>query len=174
MMRRHPEPSPGMRRTPERRIRAWRAVHGEDQEVIFRQVHEPGRLGLSDVTDLGAAAVTIAGQPVEHLLYHFRLPWPDFEPAYVILGGERFVAPAEGLQNGLWSVGGAPVFHRSDSLSAVFRNLDADARADLTTRCAALCAHCRMTPARNNNGVAHESGPICRGCPRAAARISRR
>jgi len=40
-----------VRRTLERRIRAWRAIHGEEQDVIFRQVQEPGRLGLSDFTD---------------------------------------------------------------------------------------------------------------------------
>ncbi|GEM_PF-2659972 len=76
MLRRHPDLSPGIRRTLERWIRAWRAVHGEEQEVIFRQVHEPGRLALSDFTDMGALGVTIAGQPLDHLLYHFRLPWP--------------------------------------------------------------------------------------------------
>ncbi len=26
-------------------------MHGAEQDVIFRQVHEPGRLGLSDFTD---------------------------------------------------------------------------------------------------------------------------
>ncbi|WP_132314388.1 IS21 family transposase [Martelella mediterranea] len=160
MLRRHPDLSPGIRRTLERRIRAWRAVHGEEQEVIFRQVHEPGRLALSDFTDMGALDVTIAGQPLDHLLYHFRLPWSGFEHAHVILGGESFVALAEGLQNALWSVGGAPSSHRSDSLSAAFRNLDADARADLTTRYDALCTHYRMTPTRNNKGVAHENGSI--------------
>ena len=95
MLRCHPDLSPGIRRTLERRIRAWRAEHGEDQEVIFRQVHEPGRLGLSDFTDMGAIGVTIAGQPLDHLLYHFRLPWSGFEHAHVILGGESFVALAE-------------------------------------------------------------------------------
>ena len=48
MRRRHPELGCGIRRTLERRVRAWRAMHGPEQEVIFRQVHEPGRLGLSD------------------------------------------------------------------------------------------------------------------------------
>ncbi len=160
MLRRHPELQPGIRRTLERRIRAWRARHGEDREVIFRQVHEPGRLGLSDFTDMGALGVTVAGQPLDHLLYHFRLPWSGFEHAHVILGGESFVALAEGLQNALWSAGGAPTHHRSDSLSAAFRNLDAEAKADLTTRYEALCAHYRMTPTRNNKGVAHENGSI--------------
>ena len=40
------------------------------------------------------------------------------------LGGESFVALAEGLQNALWALGGAPLYHRSDSLSAAYRNLD--------------------------------------------------
>ncbi|WP_097109503.1 IS21 family transposase [Hoeflea halophila] len=160
MRRRHPELSTGIRRTLERRIRSWRAVHGEAQEVIFRQTHEPGRLGLSDFTDMGSLGVTIASQPLDHLLYHFRLVWSGFEHAHVILGGESFVALAEGLQNALWSLSGSPLYHRSDSLSAAFRNLDADAKADLTHRYEALCAHYRMTPTRNNKGVAHENGSI--------------
>jgi hypothetical protein len=40
MLRRHPDLEPGIRRTLERRIRAWRAIHGEERDVIFRQVHE--------------------------------------------------------------------------------------------------------------------------------------
>ena len=55
MARRHPELGNGVRRTLERRIRSWRAVHGREQEVMFRQVHEPGRVGLSDFTDMGKA-----------------------------------------------------------------------------------------------------------------------
>ena len=160
MLRRHPELSPGIRRTLERRIRSWRALHGAEQDVIFRQVHEPGQSGLSDFTDMSSLGVTIGGQALAHLLYHFRLPWSGFEHAHVILGGESFVALAEGLQNALWSAGGAPREHRSDSLSAAFHNLDADAKADLTTRYDALCAHYRMTPTRNNRGVAHENGSI--------------
>src|SRR3954465_6082691 len=42
IVRRHPQLGAGIRRTIERRIRAWRAIHGEEQEVIFRQTHEPG------------------------------------------------------------------------------------------------------------------------------------
>ena len=60
LRRRHPELAYGVRRTLKRRIRAWRAQHGPQREVIFRQVHEPGRMGLSDFTkmgDLGVEAV---------------------------------------------------------------------------------------------------------------------
>jgi hypothetical protein len=160
MMRRHPELGGGIRRTLERRIRAWRALHGAAREVIFRQVHEPGRAGLSDFTDMGDAAITIAGAPLDHRLYHFRLAYSGFEHAHVVLGGESFVALAEGMQNALWSLGGAPREHRSDSLSAAFRNLDKDARQDLTRRYEALCGHYGMMPTRNNPGVAHENGSI--------------
>jgi hypothetical protein len=160
MLRRHPELGSGVRRTLERRIRSWRAIHGEEQEVIFRQVHRPGHLGLSDFTDMGSAGITIAGQPLDHRLYHFRLAYSGFEHAHVVLGGESFVALAEGLQNALWSLGGAPREHRSDSLSAAFRNLDKDAREDLTRRYEELCGHYGMTPSRNNRGIAHENGAI--------------
>ena len=65
-----------------------------------------------------------------------------------------------GLQNALWSLAGVPAEHRSDSLSAAFRNLDRDAAEDQTRRYEVLCAHYSMTPTRNNRGVAHENGAI--------------
>ena len=160
LRRRHLDLAPGIRRTLERRIRAWRAVHGQERDVMFRQVHEAGRMGLSDFTEMGDLAITVAGLALDHRLYHFRLVCSGFEHAHVILGGESYVALAEGLQNALWALGGAPREHRSDSLSAAFRNLDADAREDLTSRYDALCAHYQMEPTRNNRGVAHENGSI--------------
>jgi hypothetical protein len=158
--RRHPEIGVGVRRTLERRIGAWRALSGAEQDVIFRQEHPPGRLGLSDFTDMGEHGVNIAGVPLDHRLYHFRLAFSGWEHAHVVLGGESFVALAEGLQNALWALGRAPLHHRSDSLSAAFRNLDADTRQDQTRRYEALCAHYRMQPTRNNRGLAHENGSI--------------
>ena len=160
LRRRHPEIGPGIRRTLERRMRAWRALAGPEQDVIFRQEHEPGRLGLSDFTDTSALGITIAGVALAHRLYHFRLAFSGFEHAHVVLGGESFVALAEGLQNALWTLGGVPREHRSDSLSAAFRNLDRDAQEDLTRRYQGLMRHYGMTPTRNNPGVAHENGSI--------------
>jgi transposase InsO family protein len=160
MLRRHPELGAGIRRTLERRIRAWRAIHGEEQEVIFRQTHEVAQVGLSDFTDMGELGVSIAGVPLDHRLYHFRMAYSGFEHAHVVLGGESFVALAEGLQNALWSLGGAPREHRTDSLSAAFCNLERNVRDDLTRRYEDLCAHYGMRPSRNNRGIAHENGVI--------------
>jgi hypothetical protein len=160
LTRRYPELPRGVRRTLERRIRAWRAKHGPERDVIFRQVHEPGRMGLSDFTEMGDLGVYVAGVALDHRLYHFRLACSGFEHAHVILGGESYVALAEGLQNALWALGGAPREHRSDSLSAAFRNLSRDERLDLTARYEALCAHYGMEATRNNRGEAHENGAI--------------
>jgi hypothetical protein len=38
LQRRHPELPDRVRRTSELRIRQWRALNGQDREVIFRQV----------------------------------------------------------------------------------------------------------------------------------------
>ena len=88
LLRRHPDLSVGIRRTLERRIRAWRVEHGPEQEVMFRQIHVPGKMGLSDFTDMNKHGVRVAGQPLEHRLYHFRLAYSGFEHAHVVLGGE--------------------------------------------------------------------------------------
>jgi hypothetical protein len=117
-------------------------------------------MGLSDFTAMAALGITIAGEPFDHRLYHFRLAFSGFEHAHVVLGGESFVALAEGLQNALWALGGVPEQHRSDSLSAAFRNLDRRTQEDLTRRYEELCTHYGMTPSRNNRGLAHENGAI--------------
>jgi hypothetical protein len=160
MQHRHPGFSNNWRRTLERRIRLWQALHGPEREVIFRQEHPPGQQGLSDFTDASELGVSIVSVPLEHRLYHFLLAFSGWEHVRVILAGESYVALAEGLQNTLWALGGAPREHRSDSLSAAFGNLEHDATEDLTWRYEALCAHYDMTPTRNNTGVANENGSI--------------
>ena len=160
MLRRHPDLLPGVRRTLERRVRHWQALHGPEREVIFRQDHPPGQQGLSDFTDACGLGITVAGAPLPHRLYHFRLAFSGWQHGEVVLGGESFTALATGLQNALWLLGGAPREHRSDSLSAAFRNLEAQATLDQTRRYEALCVHYAMQPTRNNRGVAHENGSI--------------
>jgi len=149
-----------VRRTLERRIAKWRALHGADQEIFFPQRHDPGRQALSDFTVADSLEITIAGEPLPHRLYHFRLAFSGWEHAQVILGGESFSAVAEGLQDALWKLGGVPGEHRTDSLSAAFKNLDRDAQLDFTKRYDDLCRHYGMEATRNNPGVANENGSI--------------
>lgn len=78
----------------------------------------------------------------------------------VTLGGESFVSLAEGLQNAIHASGGTPQYHRTDSLSAAYRNLGKQTAQDLTNNYQGLCQHYQMRPTRNNRGVAHENGSI--------------
>ena len=153
-------PDDRVRRTLERRVREWKALYGPDRTAIFRQTAEPGRMGLSDFTDVTGLGVTIAGAPLDHRLYHFALAYSGWEYASPVLGGESFTALAENLQNALWTLGGAPSECRTDSLSAAYRNLNRDAARDITRRYEEFCRHYGMTASRNTPGEAHENGCI--------------
>jgi hypothetical protein len=148
----------GVLRTLQRRIRQWRAMEGPAKEVFFPQDHAPGERGLSDFTDMGDLNVTIAGAPFIHLLYHFVLAFSRWEHAEVVEGGESFEALSRGLQNALWQAGGVPQEHRSDSLSAAFKNLKQE--EDFTTRYTGLLEHYGMSGTRNNRGLSHENGSV--------------
>lgn len=147
-------------RTLQRRIKTWRALQGPAKEVIFRQIHVPGRQGLSDFTTLKNVTIIIGGEPFKHLLYHFRLAFSHWSYMKVILGGESFAALSEGLQEALQKLGGAPLEHRSDSLSAAFKNLSKDAADDMTSSYESFCAEYSMQATRNNPGIGHENGSI--------------
>ena len=149
-----------VRRTLERRISRWRALNGGEKEIFFPQRHEIGRQGLSDFTVCDELRVTIAGERFDHRLFHFCLARSGWEHAAVVLGGESFSALSEHLQDALWKLGGVPAEHRSDSLSAAYKNLDADAQRDFTRSYEDLCRHYGMCATRNNRGVAHENGSI--------------
>lgn len=147
-------------RTLQRRVKHWKSTQGPTQEVMFRQHHEPGRLGLSDFTEFKGVTITIKGEILEHRFYHFRLAYSHWSFLKVIQGGESYTALAEGLQEALWLLGGAPGEHRTDSLSAAFKNIENDAIADMTLRYENFCRYYMMRPTRNNPGVKHENGSI--------------
>lgn len=147
-------------RTFQRRVKKWKALNGPDKEVMFLQRQIPGRMGLSDFTTLKKVTITINGEPLRHLLYHFRLIYSGWCHVKVILSGESFSALSEGLQDALWRLGGVPCEHRSDSLSAAFKNLTKDAIADATCRYDELFNHYNLTPTRNNRGKGHENGGV--------------
>jgi hypothetical protein len=148
------------KRTLQRRVEQWRALHGPSREVMFLQEHRAGVLGISDFTLLKGEPITVAGHVLEHRLFHFRLPFSGWCHVEVIHGGESFVALAEALQNALVACGGVPAEHRTDSLSACFRNRDGSYAGDYTSRYRELCAHLGVIATRNNRGVAHENGAI--------------
>ncbi len=146
-------------RTVQRRVERWKAKHGQPKDVMFKIQHIPGALGLSDFTHLKGVTVTVKGQAFQHILYHYRLAFSGWQYVQVIQGGESFVGLSQGLQNALFACGGVPQQHRTDSLSAAYRNTGGR-NPQLTQLYAAICDHYRVQPTRNNPGVAHENGSI--------------
>jgi len=113
----------GQIRTLQRRIKVWRATEGPTQEVYFGQRHEPGRLGASDFTHMTSLGITVSGQTLEHLVYHFVLTYSNWETG-TICYSESFESLSEGWQNAVWELGAVPAEHRTDSLSSAVNNMN--------------------------------------------------
>ncbi|XZE54587.1 hypothetical protein SH139x_000560 [Planctomycetaceae bacterium SH139] len=147
------------RRTFERRVANWRAIHGPDKPVIFPQEHHPGRFAASDFTVCNELGVKIAGATFKHTLFHCVLTYSNVESVSLCFS-ESFEALSEGIQNAFWQFGGVPAQHRSDSLSAAVRN-HSD-RTTLTTRYAALMDHYGCVAQKTNaSGRLRQSRVLC-------------
>jgi transposase InsO family protein len=151
--------STGQLRTLQRRLLGWRVAAGPDREVFFPQTHAPGEQGQSDFTDMRRLEVMIAGQPFAHLLYHFVLTYSNWE-AISICPSESFESLSAGLQSALWRLGGVPLEHRTDNLSAATHELAESRGRDFTARYRELIDHYGLRASRNFPGNAHENGDV--------------
>ena len=147
----------GQLRTLQRRMKRWRATAGPSQEVFFAQKHVPGRLGQSDFTYMNELGITVGGQSFPHMLYHFVLTFSNWEAA-TLCYSESFESLSEGLQNALWNLGGSPLEHRTDRLSAAVSNLSEE--KEFTSRYQGLMRHYGMNGQKIQAGKANENGDI--------------
>jgi len=144
----------------QRGVKRWRATAGPAKEVFFSQVHHPGRLCASDFTHMKNLAVTIGGQPFDHLLYHFVLTYSNWE-SITICFSESFESLSEGLQNAVWELGGVPQRHRTDRMSLAVNN--ASDEKEFTERYTGLLGYYGMEMEKiqpdepNENGDAEQS-----------------
>jgi Mu transposase, C-terminal domain len=145
----------GQLRTLQRRLRQWRAAAGPPKEVFFAQTHYPGRLGASDFTHMTTLNVTLAGQPFDHMVFHFVLTYSNWEAASICFS-ESFESLSDGLQQALWELGGVPQRHRTDRLSAAVNNLSD--QKEFTRRYQALMDHYGLIMEKINARQAHENG----------------
>ena len=103
--------------------------------------------------------MTIAGEPLEHLLFELVLSCSGWR--YVQLAfGETFEALVAGLQGALWALGGVPEIVRSDNLSAATHELRHSGGRALTERFAAVLAHYGLRSTRIHPGASHENGVV--------------
>lgn len=154
----HPDQfPPGQARTLQRRFREWRALHGPEPEVFFEQVAVPGREAAIDFTHGTDLGVTIAGEPLPHLLFEFVLSYSHWTWVSVAFG-ETFEALVAGVQGALWALGAVPAVLRSDNLSAATHELKQSNGRDLTRRFRAVLDHYGLRSSRITPGRAHENG----------------
>jgi hypothetical protein len=151
--------APGQLRTLQRRVHAWKARFGPVKEVCFEQEHKPGEQAQSDFTDMRELEVTIAGEPFDHLLYHFVLKFSNWEAA-MTCPSESFESLNTGLQGSLWRLGGVPGEHQTDNLSAATHELHDSHGRDFNKRYLNLLAHYDLDPSRNHPGVAKQNGNV--------------
>lgn len=147
----------GQLRTLQRRIKNWRATQGPPREVFFAQVHHPGELCQSDFTSMNSLSITINGHVFRHILYHFILTYSNWE-TFTICFSESFESLQKGLQEALWELGGVPLAHRTDRLTAAVSNTTNP--AEFTRRYTALMDHYGLEAQKIQAGKANENGDI--------------
>lgn len=148
----------GQLRTLQRRIKKWRALYGPDKEVMFAQEHRPGEYAQSDFTSMKDLGITIGGEPFDHLLYHFVLPYSNWETGMICFS-ETFEALIAGFQRAVGQLGRVPAKHRTDNLSAATHDLK-DGRRAFNERYLGAMAHYGVVADRNTPGRANENGDV--------------
>ncbi len=144
-------------RTLQRKVKHWRAINGPAHEVYFPQNHLPGEECQSDFTSMNPIGITIQGQPFNHLIYHFVLPYSNWETGSICFS-ESMESLQEGLQNALHHLGGVPGYHQTDSLSSAVRNTLNP--KEFTVRYSALLRHYGLRGKKTNPSSPHENGDI--------------
>ena len=150
---------PSQVRTLQRHMRAWRALHGPDQDVVFPQDHPVGREAAFDFTDCRELGVTVGGAPFDHLLFVVRLSASKWTYAEFAVS-ETWEAMSQGLQNAFWELGRCPEVVRHDNLSAATRELKEGTGRSLTVRFQALLDHYGLRSTRISPGESHENGIV--------------
>lgn len=149
--------SDGQIRTLQRRIKFWRATEGPAQEVYFGQKHEPGKLCASDFTHMTELGITIQGQTLAHLVYHFVLTYSNWE-AGTICYSESLESLTEGWQNAVWELGALPARHRTDSLSSAVNNMSN--LEEFNRRYKAVMNYYGVKPEHTNPASGNENGDV--------------
>ena len=158
LQRRYPGDFPdGQLRTFQRKVKRWRALKGPSREVYFPQVHHPGVLAESDFCSLSRFGVTISGARFDHLLYHFVLTYSNWETGTICFS-ESFESLSEGVQNALFILGGVPLEHQTDRLSAAVHHLGQP--EEFTPRYQWLLNHYGLKGRKIQAGKANENGDV--------------
>jgi hypothetical protein len=147
-------------RTFQRRAKMWRLQYGPDKEVFFPQDWEAGRAMQLDWTHAEELAVTIAGQPYDHLLCHCVLPHSNWEWATRCLS-ESLLSCRQGLQAALHRLGKVPVELRVDHSSAATHRVGGGGTGrEFNEQFVSLCEHYGLVPRTIGIERPNENGDV--------------
>ncbi len=164
------EIKPGLLRTFQRRVRAWRLAEGPDKEVFFTQDHLPGKTLAVDWTDMGSVGITIQGKLLAHKLFHAVLPYSHWEWA-VRSHSESTLSLRGGLKATLERLGRVPRELLTDHSSTATHQLKrAGTERGFNEEYLRICAHYGIEPRTINVGRPQENG----SCESAHGHLKRR
>ena len=144
-------------RTFQRRVKDWRANNKVSQEVFFSQVHIPGELSQSDFTHMESLKITINGVLFPHMLYHLVLTYSNWE-FVKICQSESYENLAEGFQKAMQDLGGVPLYHQTDQLTAAVTQYSS--KEEFTKNYTDLMAHYQVTPLKIRVRKPNENGDV--------------
>ena len=146
-------------RTFQRRVRQWRLEHGPAPEVIFPQNHRPGEVMQVDWTHAKELAVSIAGQPLDHLLCQAVLPYSNWQWA-TRCQSESLLSLRAGLQAALFRLGKVPKLLQIDNSSAATHQISGAGKRDFNPEFLSLVAHYGLAARTIHVGCPNENGDV--------------
>jgi hypothetical protein len=162
----------GLLRTLQRRLDSWRLAKQNFRPTSFPQEWRPGRAMQLDWTRTGELAVTIGGQPFEHLFCHVTLPYSNWSCA-TLCYSESLLSLKHGLQEACWQAGGLAEVSQTDNSSAATHRIGKKAPGKASPPGSAEAAKRAFNDAylkfTSELGVLPESTPV--RCPNANADI---
>ena len=148
----------GQVRTFQRRVQQWRATEGPERSVFFAQNHRPGEALQTDFTWAGELAVTIGGEPFDHLLCQSVLPYSNWQ-SVTVSHSESMLALKRGVQTAVFRLGRVPRWHQTDNSTAATHDLRTGKRG-FNEEYAALMRHLGMEPRTIGIGESQQNGDI--------------
>jgi hypothetical protein len=151
---------PGQLRTLYRRVRRFRALHGDDRgyQVFFPQQHRPGEAAQTDFTHTGELAMTLQGAPYAPLLCHVVLPYSNWQWA-CRCRTESFLALKHGLQEALFRLGRVPEWHQTDNSTGATHQVRTGHRT-FNVQYLDLMTHLGMKPRTIAVGKKEQNGTV--------------
>ena len=149
----------GQLRTFQRRVRHWRLTHGPAPEVIFPQTHQPGEVLQLDWTHAKELGVTIAGQPLDHLLCQAVLPYSNWQWA-TRCQSESWLSLRTGLQAALFRLGKVPKVLQTDNSSAATHQIGGTGKREFNPEFLSLVAHYGLRPRTIHVASPNENGDV--------------